>query len=203
MEKKFKIRASASGNLMTNPRRKKELISKTTISYLHEWYKEQLYGVKKEISSKYLTKGNEKENEAIDKVIDWLDIPFGIKNEKNFEDEFFTGTPDLIVDDVVYDTKCSWDCFTFPLFDEEIKNKDYYYQLQVYMHLTGCKKAVLAYVLLNTPEHITWEQKHEYDDLPKHLRMNQFTIDYDEEIINELPPRVVNCREYLETIKIK
>jgi len=203
MEKKFKIRASASGNLMTNPRRKKELISKTTISYLHEWYKEQLYGVKKEISSKYLTKGNEKENEAIDKVIDWLDIPFGIKNEKNFEDEFFTGTPDLIVDDVVYDTKCSWDCFTFPLFDEEIKNKDYYYQLQVYMHLTGCKKAVLAYVLLNTPEHITWEQKHDYDDLPKHLRIKHFTIDYDEEIIKELQQRVVNCREYLETIKIK
>ena len=28
--------------------------------------------------------------------------------------------PDLIIKDTIFDIKCSWDCFTFPLFDAEI-----------------------------------------------------------------------------------
>lgn len=198
----FKLRASAGGKAMTNPRSKSETISKTTISYLQEWYKEQLYGVRKEISSKYLTKGNEKEDKAIDKVIEWLDTPFGIKNDLSFEDDYFTGTPDLIIDGVVYDTKCSWDCFTFPLFDKEITNKDYFYQLQIYMHLTGCKKAVLAYVLLNTPDDITYEEKHDYSGLNKSLRIKAFNINYDPEVIETLKDKVINCRRYLKSIEL-
>jgi hypothetical protein len=35
------------------------------------------------------------------------------------------------------------------MFESEIPNKDYYYQLQVYMHLTGCTKASLCYTLID------------------------------------------------------
>ena len=31
--------------------------------------------------------------------------------------------------------------FSFPLFETELPEKDYFYQAQVYMHLTGKKKA--------------------------------------------------------------
>lgn len=199
----FKLRASASGKVMTNPRSKTETISKTTTTYLEEWYKEQIYGYRKDISNKYLSKGNANEDEAIDLLISWNDLDFAMKNEKHFEDEYFTGTPDLIIGDTVYDTKCSWDCFTFPLFESEIPTKDYFYQLQVYMHLTGCRKAVLAYVLTNTPEELTWEEKHDYSELDKKLKLKTFEITYDESIINDLKQRVINCRTYLETIKIK
>ena len=64
--KQFKIRASASGKLMTKPRLKSEVLSKTTKSYLQEWTKEQIYGVRKSIKSKYLDKGNQVEDAAID-----------------------------------------------------------------------------------------------------------------------------------------
>lgn len=193
----FKSRASSSGRLMTNPRDKKELLSETTKSYVQEWLKESIYGVRKEIKNKYLSKGLKLEDEAIDKAIEWLDLPFTLKNETFFEDDFFTGTPDLIVNETVYDIKCSWDCFTFPLFDKEIPTKDYYYQLQVYMYLTGCKKAVLTYVLLNTPEELTYEEKHNYDSLEKKYRIKTFEIEYSSEVIAELIKRVINVREYI------
>jgi hypothetical protein len=196
----FKIRASAAGKLMTNARSKKETLSATTKSYLHEWSKEQIYGFRKEINSKYLNKGLLMEDQAIDKSIEWLDLEFAIKNEKFFEDDYFKGTPDLIVNDVVYDIKCSWDAFTFPLFDNDIPNNDYYYQLQVYMHLTGCKKAVLTYCLLNTPESLVYEEARNYDNLDKKYRIKTFSFDYNESVIKNLKNRVENARKYLTLI---
>lgn len=197
----FKIRASASGKLMTNPRSKTELLSETTKTYVYEWIKEKIYGVRKNIQSKYLNKGLKLEDTAIDKSIQWLDLPFALKNEQFFENDYFCGTPDLIVDGIVYDTKCSWDCFTFPLFEKDIPTKDYYYQLQVYMELTGCKKAVLVYVLLNTPDELTYEEKHNYDNLDKKYRIKTYKIDYDESVIEDLKNRVEQIREFIKTLK--
>jgi hypothetical protein len=195
----FKIRASAGGKIMTSPRSKTEILSETTKTYVKEWLIEHIYRVKKQISSKYLNKGLKLEDTAIDKAIEWLDLPFAIKNESFFEDDYFTGTPDLIVDGIVYDIKCSWDCFTFPLFENEIPTKDYFYQLQIYMHLTGCKQAVLTYVLLNTPEELTYEDKYNYDEMDKEYRIKTFNIDYSEEVIADLQKRVTDIREYLKT----
>ena len=65
----FKIRASSAGKLMTNPKNKTETLSETTKTYLEEYLKEQIYGVRKEIDSKYITKGIELEDDAIDFVI--------------------------------------------------------------------------------------------------------------------------------------
>ena len=197
----FKIRASASGKLMTESRTKTEPLSKTTQTYLQEWFKESLYGVQKEISSKYLDKGIALEDEAIDKVIEWLDLPFAMKNEEQFENEYFKGTPDLIVNDTVFDIKCSWDCFTFPLFESEMPNKDYYYQLQVYMALTGLKKAMLCYVLVNTPEDLTWEQPHDYSNVDKSLRLKTFEVTYDQSVIDSLIEKVKLSRSYLQAKK--
>jgi hypothetical protein len=196
----FKIRASASGKIMTNPRAKSELISETTKSYVKEYLISEIYGIKKQINNKYLSKGIWLEDEAIDKAIEWLDIPFALKNEKYFEDDFFCGTPDLILENEVLDIKCSWDAFTFPLFENEIPTKDYYYQLQVYMHLTGKRKARLVYVLLNTPEELLYEEKHSYDNMDKKYRIKTYEIEYSEDVIADLKERVTNIRNYIKKI---
>jgi hypothetical protein len=200
MNNLFKCRASGGGALMTNPRTKSETLSETTKTFAEDWLKESIYGIKKEINSKYLTKGVELEDEAIDKAIAWLDIPFAIKNEKFFEDEFFTGTPDLILEDEVLDIKNSWDAFTFPLFEKEIPTKAYYYQLQIYMHLTGKSKARLVYLLLNTPEKLTYEPQQKYDNVDKKYRIKSFSIQYDSELIKEMQTRVETVREYINTL---
>lgn len=197
----FKIRASSAGTLMTNPRSKNESISVTVKTFLQDWVKESIYGFRKDIKSKYLTKGLTLEDTAIDKTIEWLDIKFGMKNEKFFENDYFTGTPDLIVDGIVYDTKCSWDAYTFPLFEDEIPTSDYFYQLQVYMHLAGCNTAKLVYVLLDTPEELTYEVKRTYEHLDKKFRIKSYDIAYEPEIIEELKKRVIAAREYISTLK--
>ena len=192
----FKCRASAGGMLMTNPKSKNEELSKTTITYLQEWIKEQIYGVRKSIENKYLSKGIEMEDEAIDRAIEWLDLPFAIKNKKRFEDDYFTGEPDLIVGDTVLDIKNSWDCFTFPLFDSEIPTKDYFFQLQIYMHLTGLKKAKLVYVLLNTPATYSTPEI-DYSGVDKKFRIKTFDVNYDATIIDALIDRVKLSRKYI------
>ena len=198
--KEFKIRASASGKLMTKPRSKSEVLSKTTKSYLEEWTKEQIYGVRKNIQSKYLTKGNQVEDDAImyaSTEKGWL---FAEKNEEYFEDEYFCGTPDLILENKIIDIKSSWDCFSFPLFYNGIPNKDYYYQLQTYMHLTGKHNAQLVYVLMNTPEELTLEESHDYSEINSKYRIKIFDVEYQEEVIEELKNKVIESREYIKQL---
>jgi len=197
----FKIRASGAGQAMTNPRTKSELVSKTTLTFVENWLKKQLYGYQQEIRSKYIDKGNQLEDLAIDTAIELLNLDFILKNTDTFEDNFFTGTPDLITENEVLDIKCSWDAYSFPLFEDEIPTKDYLYQLQVYMHLTGKEKARLVYVLLDTPETMIYEEKREYGHLDKTLRIKTFDVSYDASIIEDLQKRVLIIREILKTDK--
>lgn len=199
----FRIRASASGQIMTNPRAKKDLFSKSTLTFVEDWLKESIYGVRKDFSSKYTNKGNLLEDEAIDKAIEWLDLPFVLKNELPLSSEHFTGTPDLILEDEIIDVKVSWDCFTFPLFEKEIPTKDYFYQLQVYMALTGKRKSRVVYLLLNTPEEVNpYGINANYDELDSKYRIKTFNVEYDQAVIDDLKERVEQIREYLLTIKI-
>lgn len=189
----FKLRASCGGKLATEPRNKSEVLSETTKSYLKEWLIEQTYGYKNIVSNKYMERGIAEEDKAIDKAIELLDLPFVIKNKDFFEDDYFTGTPDLILDNCVLDIKTSWSCFTFPLFEFEIPNKDYFYQLQVYMHLLNVTKAKLVYVLLDN-EAID----HFYpNDSP---RIKVFEVDYDQQIIEKLKSKVEYSREFINQL---
>ena len=198
--KQFKQRASSGAKLLVNPRVKTEVLSETTKSHLQEWAKQEIYGTKKDIKSKYIDKGNTCEDQGIDKAIEWLDLPFVLKNERFFEDDHFCGTPDIITEDEILDTKISWDCFTFPLFESECPTKDYTIQLQIYMHLTGKKKARVIYVLLNTPDDLVYGEPVNYDHLDKKYRIKTFSFQYDETIIETLKDRVVEARKYLTTI---
>lgn len=194
----FKIRCSAIGQIMTEPRSKSETLSQTCISYLEQWVKEQLYSTKKQINSKYLTKGNEVEIEAIEYYAEAKDLGFVLKNQEYFENEFITGTPDLITNDIVYDFKSSWDCFTFPLFETKVE-KNYEAQLQGYMNLTGLKKAKLVYTLQNTPDELQWDEPIDYSNFPDYLRIKEFEIDYDLDFIDRVKNRVIECRNYIKT----
>lgn len=190
----FKARASSAGVLMVSPRSKTETLSETTKSYLIEWLTEQVFGYRKEINTKYTERGILYEDKAIDFIINKLDLSFGVKNEINYEDDFFTGTPDLIIDGVVYDTKCSYSCHTFPFFENDLPNKNYYHQMQVYMHLTNTKKSCIAYVLFDNEE-----IGHVYN-IEDEKRVKLFYVDYDSSIIEELKNRILNCREYINSL---
>jgi len=209
----FKIRCSAIGKIMTEARSKSEPLSKTCITYLEEWTKEQIYDRRKEIDSKYMEKGILMEDSAIDFVSSYYpDLPLLIKNEKNFASDYITGTPDLILDEEVIDIKCSWDCFTFPLFEKEL-NKDYYWQLQGYMYLTGCSKGRIIYVLIDTPIGIVDREirfnpdkeaeiiaYHNYRNVPDKYKIKSFEVTRSDQDIDAIIKRVNECREYIKTL---
>jgi hypothetical protein len=142
----FKCRASQIGSLMTNGR-SKDSMGETAKNYVKEWVISQLTGHRKEIQSKYLTKGLAVEDAALVRASKYYGIEFTKNNERK-EDDYFTGEWDSIGGGRVIDVKSSWDAFTFPYFDEQ-PSKGYYEQLQVYMALTGLKKASLVYCLEN------------------------------------------------------
>lgn len=221
--KKFKIRASQAGKIMTNDRSGKAM-GETAKNYIKEWYISELTGKQKEITSKYFERGNAMESFAIERVSKKYEVELQ-KNETNLENEFFTGTYDARTIDRVIDTKVPFDCFTFPFFEMEL-DSSYYAQMQVYMNLTGLRKASVCYCLENgsedqierlswkiakeigkdEPEISDWEMaesKLNYDNLPDELRIKVFEIEYNEAFIEKLQQRVLDARNYLETIKIK
>lgn len=149
----MKIRCSAIGKIMTSPRSKSEVLSQTAKSYIEELAKEHLFDIKKVFKSRYTDKGNEVEEQAIELTEDVLGFEFLTKNEKYFENDYIKGTPDVITTSLIIDVKSSWSGETFPFFESELPNKDYYYQVMGYMWLTGKKDALISYCLINTPEH--------------------------------------------------
>jgi hypothetical protein len=190
----FKIRASQVNTLLAGKDDNK--LNAGAITYIETWYSEQMYKDKEEIHSKYLDKGNYCENESIDIIAERLNLGILFKNEQHFENEYMTGTPDMITDDLVLDAKNSWSGKSFLQAITSEIDKDYYAQLQVYMHLTGKKKAILCYTLLDTPEDVNYGNEIVYSN-PIDERFYYFEIDYSESFIQKVETRVKLCREYL------
>ena len=213
----LKIRASQVGKIMTSSRSKGDVLSKTAKSYLEQLAKEELLGVRTEFSSKYTDKGNLVEDDAIalvEKVNEW---DFLYKNEEHFSNDYVTGTPDVLTEDVLLDVKSSWNVDTFPMFDKELKNKDYYYQLQAYMWLTGHTESYLCYCLVDTPKFIIKAEvrklhkprysdikaiilKHKFNADTEERRVKTFKVEFDEDAIMQIIDRVDLCRIYYNNL---
>jgi len=215
----MKIRCSSIGKIMTNPKTKGETLSQTTKTYLQELAVQEVYGIRKEFSSRYTDKGNEVEELSIALCNDVLNLGFIYKNEEYFENDWIAGTPDVNTDEILLDVKSSWDATTFPFFDTELKNKEYFYQLQGYLWLTNKTEALLCYCLIDTPLQIVedeirrehWkaslieesldlrtfvQSKHTFGHIPKEKRLKTFKIVKDDVIIEAIKTRIEECREY-------
>ena len=218
--KEFKIRASACGNIMGS-----RGLGKTGETYCKDWLKGQVYNRKRNISNKYTQKGNEVEDNSIDFISEQLNLGFVLKNEKFFENDFCQGTPDLILPELIIDVKNSWDVHTFPAFETELPNKDYYYQAQVYMELVGVESYKVVYVLSDTPQHLIEKEaywycknngydeldldildeftaKMTYSDIPDNMKYKVFDIKKNNDDIKLIKERVLECREIIKNLKI-
>jgi hypothetical protein len=209
---------------MTAPRNKSELLSETAKTYIQDYFKEKELGIAKEFWSRYTDKGLQMEDEAIEFAGQVLGWDFVVKNTERYNNEWLTGEPDVITKDLLTDIKCSWDANTFPMFDTDLKNKDYVWQLQGYMFLTGMDRSELVYCLMNTPHAIVedevrrahWkaglidedldlreavQSQHNFDHLPNELRIKRFIVEKDEKAIEQIKEKVEIARDYYETLK--
>ena len=167
-----------------------------------------------------------------DKAIDILDELMPVKglrvtNEKNYQNEFFTGTPDLPLeeDDLIEDIKCPWDADTFKTAEPD---QDYIAQAQTYMALLKTSKYRLCYVLVNTPEGILEREikryyfkfgqdednedyqevaqrlraAHNFDHIPIEKRLKVWTFYSDGSYQAEMVRRVKAARKYYDTLTL-
>ncbi len=70
----LKIRCSSLGKIMTNPRTKKETLSKTCKTYIQDIFKENEFGIVREFRSRYIDEGNNCETQSIElanEVLEW------------------------------------------------------------------------------------------------------------------------------------
>lgn len=206
-------------------RDQKPKLSEGAKTYLKTWIQEQLYGRRKEFSSKYTEKGNTVELAAIHYLRDELNKGqfFDRYRGKRKEDADFTGTCDVEEPKDIWDIKAAYTCFSHPLFDEDLKTKIYQDQGQVYMELYDKPRACFAYVLMTLPEELIEHEAyvearklglrdyneeiynkvaayHTYDDLPAHLRIKTFWIERDEKRIEVIRKCVEMSRNYIDEL---
>lgn len=153
--KQPKFRSSSGGKLMTDPQSAKDKaageLGKTAKTYIVEVWAYLNYGRKKTVTSKYLEKGLSIEDHSI-ALVGAINNKIYQKNTIKFENDYITGEPDIIYNnELIIDTKSSWDFLTF--IDSEMTPMNEW-QIRFYMWLTGIKKGIVAYCLINTPEHI-------------------------------------------------
>lgn len=210
----FKMRCSALGQLMTPGRSKSDTLSETAKSMLTLWYKEQLYKRRKQVDSKYLTKGNDCEEASIAYLNSLYDTSY-TKNEQHYENDYLMGTPDIIADRVI-DIKNSWDFTTFPLFSKDIPAKEYAWQVQGYMILTGIKQASVIYTLMDLPDEqieAEWRRsgntglmtpqfkaQYKYGTLPSDLRVKRFDFEYNADLEAQIIEKVEHARRFISAL---
>jgi len=226
LQKKEKLTPKQSENLHSLLYKKNNPeLSQTTKTYCETWLKEQYFNRRKPLDNKYLSKGIDKEADSIEFLIENGFYDFAIKNETHFENDFLTGTPDIIHPDKIDDLKNSWDIFTFPLFETKITNKLYWWQLQSYMILTGLDKARLIYILSDTPENLVEKEifyktndieyltkddyteisekiknYHNYSDILPRLKVKIFEISKDNNAEIQIKKRVRECQNYINIL---
>lgn len=219
----YLFRCSSLGKLMVNARSKKDPLSVTTKTYLKELHKEIYFGRSKEIQSKFLEKGKVVEDESISMLNTFLGKKY-IKNEKIYSNNYFCGTPDIYADELI-DIKSSWNLQTFPMYEEGLPNKDYYWQMQGYMDLTGTKKCKVIYCLTDTPieliqdeiRRFSWKagiidvpmeieneitNNLQFNDIETEHRIKSFEVNYNEEDVSNLHKKIKLCREFLTDLSV-
>lgn len=206
-------------------------LSETTISYLVEIFLESLTGRRNEIFARAIEKGIQVESKAIDTLCEYHGM-FYIKNSERKYNEFIQGECDIDSEDndEIIDIKSSYDLYTFFARKNKPLDKIYEWQLRCYMELYFRNKSRVAFVLENTPDGIIQDEfkrllyklgtdkrdseiyaegcaeirfNMEYDDIPIELRVIEKFVERDQQLIEKLYSRIVDCRKWLNDFAFK
>lgn len=194
---------------------------KTHLCDLHTVIK---YGRTRDVKNKYLEKGLLLEEDAIT-LVSLFTGQFFKKNEERRSNGFICGEADIEDECLIWDTKVSWDIFTFRRTIPKAIDPVYHWQLDGYMWLWDKPKARLAYTLINTPEHlIKLEEKRLlndfvgteedykdacadlrknmiYDDIPLEEKVVIFEVERNATREEAIKKRVMECRQFLNSLE--
>lgn len=197
----FKFRASSLAEIMTEPKSKDELLSVGAKTCVEKIAKQLVYGYDEIVTSKYMDKGLQVEDESID----LYNSVFFTSHQKNTErksNDWIQGECDIFAPGKIVDIKSSWSLSTFPVTAAQGKDKTYEWQLRAYMWLWGVDLAEVAYCLVNTPDDlIGWEDAnlHYVDHITPELRVTLVKYERDKTLEEVIKKRVEAANDYLKT----
>lgn len=194
-----------------------------------------MFGIKPEASAKQLEKGNMCEQDGLEllqSVYNYQhdDRIFLVKNEDSRADSDYLlrGTWDALYGETVIDIKVPWSLANFRAAE---LSEAYYWQLLTYCTITGAKKGLLAYCLVDTPEEFIydeWRRKCYHkgiidmdspaadeieaevrnqmtfsDKLPQVNRVKTFEVEINEDDIELLKARAAMARKYMKELAVE
>ena len=163
-------------------------------TFLNEWYSNDF----EEIRNKYMDKGNFVENEVIDLSARVLGLGEVFKNKQKVVDDYFVGTCDVLLPDLIIDVKASWSNKTLQAVAANGANDDYIWQGRGYMRLFDRENFIVFHGLVDTPAEVNYGKHISYSHIPESERWVAYSVKRDMKIESEMVERVKMCRQYLE-----
>lgn len=221
----LKVRCSHIHRIMTNSRSKTGL-SETAKTLVEEYYIQHRFGRSKELTNKYINKGLAVEEDSItlfSKLNRKFLVKNKQSLENDYiigTPDIFIKQADTITE--VIDIKSSWDIWTYYRAKRALDDA-YFWQVMGYMWLTNARKATVAFCLVDTPEVLINDEKRKlmwkmgaisdedelyqlaakvveknmrFDDIPIEHRVHTWTVEFQEDLIDQLKQRIEEARKY-------
>jgi hypothetical protein len=200
----MKFRASQLGKLMTSSRSKGEVLSQTAKSYIIQKAKEDFFDYKTELTNKYVMKGIHQEQDSID-LLNAVRFENYKKYEHRAENEWLTGSCDIITEDLIIDIKSSWSLETFPATSYELKDlNDYEWQGRAYLWLYDRPRFELCYVMVSTADDILSDYDsyaiHKVDHIDPAKRITSITFERDKELEIQMAEKLIAATEFYNEV---
>lgn len=217
----YKFRCSALGKIIS----KSGKLTDTTKTYLTDVFIGELYGIHKDINSKYLDKGIACETAGVRLLRETIyqNKANFVKNVDEKANDFIKGTCDINAnqDETITDIKNAYDRFTF---GKASLTWDYQWQVKGYCWLYGRSKGRLFYCLNNMPESLVSKEvqkafylgdfttpecdefrqvednirdSHNYDKIPIEERFKFWDLEFTDNDLETITQAVTVARMYL------
>lgn len=214
----YKFRCSSLPALMTPSRSKSSPLSETSKTLIRECWIKEVFDRESRVFTPAMQKGVACESDSLS-LIESVTGEVFFKNQESQQNDFLTGTPDVITDDTVIDIKTPWDIFSYASVDEEKARKTYFWQLAGYCFLTGKKKAKIIYALVNTPENLIEKELYKmnlqseaeverarknfiFDDIPAEKRLKRYQFEITDDDFEVIKRQVELARAYMSGLSL-
>ena len=200
----MKFRASQLGKLMTSSRTKGEVLGQTAKSYIIQKAKEDFFEYKTELTNKYVMKGIHQEQDSID-LLNAVRFENYKKYEHRAENEWLTGSCDIITEELIIDIKSSWSLETFPATSYELKDlSEYEWQGRAYMWLYDRPRFELCYVMVSTSDDILSDFDsyaiHKVDHIDPAKRITSIRFERDKELEIQMAEKLIAATEFYKEV---
>ena len=200
----MKFRASQLGKLMTSSRTKGEVLGQTAKSYIIQKAKEDFFEYKTELTNKYVMKGIHQEQDSID-LLNAVRFENYKKYEHRAENEWLTGSCDIITEELIIDIKSSWSLETFPATNYELKDlSEYEWQGRAYMWLYDRPRFELCYVMVSTADDLLSDYDsyaiHKVDHIDPAKRITSIRFERDKELEIQMAERLIEATKFYKEV---